>query len=501
MKRFVSIALPVLLSALCIVMFFKLTALQNRVEQLENAGAAVPAMTQQQAEASEYEPEIEENDSFEGDSVDMEALRREYSHPEQVRRYFDEKYPELWMDASFSYGMSTELFLADGASVMQRSEFDAVGRSCIANALTWLLSDDMEIYTLLGFRSLNGEGDPTWGLNCIATDKGYKIIDPVLGLRGDETSRYGAMLPEAEVESLDEYVELILEDEAIRENLDSLWLFEGGEEISRRQGRAGFAAVDEGQGRLLYINEAKLEAEKALCAHIIPENIGNYRLASLLGGVTLSADEARALVDAEPETVRDKVKTAADVLMYMLAAQTADCGGCYCDEWGGYIWHTNLTAKAVMESRLGNCGSCANLANYLLDGDYEETGFINHAYYPGNGGGHVYNYILYQGEYYIVDYSSYIFSDYQDSDILSLPSLSDYNGDRAEELYGDVSLIIAYQSPGQHLPNIFGEDFGDMHYYVPQGAEYSVLYEAGDGYLIAEMPLDPNCHDYTKYWS
>jgi len=52
----------------------------------------------------------------------------------------------------------------------------------------------------------------------------------------------------------------------------------------------------------------------------------------------------------------------------------------------------------------------------------------------------------------------------------------------------------------QHLPNIFGEDFGDNHYYVPQGAEYTVLYESGDGYLIGEMPLDRKYHDWNAFW-
>jgi len=317
-------------------------------------------------------------------------------------------------------------------------------------------------------------------------------------------SRYGALLPEAKVASLEEYVELISTDAAIMAELDSLWLFPGGGQIDFTENAQGIATVTSSHGQLLYENQGKAaaaaEAAALAKAHIKPENIGNYALSSLLGGVTLSPEQAYELVDAGPETVREAVKTAADVLMYMLAAQTGDNGGCYCDWWDGYTWHTNFTAKEVMEKRLGNCGSCANLANYLLAGDYEEVGFINHAYYFGEGGGHVYNYILHEGKYYIVDFSLYIFSNYEDHDILSLPRLEDYNGETANMLYGGVSLVIGYTSPGQHLPNIFGEETGDVHYYVPQGAEYTVLYEAGDGYLIGEMPLDSKYHDYTKYW-
>lgn len=142
-------------------------------------------------------------------------------------------------------------------------------------------------------------------------------------------------------------------------------------------------------------------------AHIKPENIGNYVLSTKLGGTTLTPEEAYALLDMEPEQVKERVKTAADVLMLMLAGQYSDCHGDRNITIDGNIWHYNLNAFQVMQTRTTNCGSAANLANYLLEGDYEEIGFILHAYYIGDGGGHVYNYFKYQGKYYIVDFSSY----------------------------------------------------------------------------------------------
>ena len=50
-------------------------------------------------------------------------------------------------------------------------------------------------------------------------------------------------------------------------------------------------------------------------AHIKPENIGNYVLSTKLGGTTLTPEEAYALLDMEPEQVKERVKTAADVLV------------------------------------------------------------------------------------------------------------------------------------------------------------------------------------------
>lgn len=252
----------------------------------------------------------------------------------------------------------------------------------------------------------------------------------------------------------------------------------------------------------LYKNGAFLDTwEEQVYGHIKPENIGAYQLSQMLGGTTLTVEEAYALPDCTPEEVKERVKTAGDLLMYMLAAQICDCGGDFSEEIDGNEWHYNMSAFEVMESRTGNCGSAANLANYLLEGDYEEIGFILHAYPIGEGGGHVYNYIRYQGHYYIMDFSWYIFANYrpeQDFPVLELNSLEEY-GTRAEELYGSVCLVIAHTSPGKHLPNVF--DDAAKAYALPQGSTYTVLYQedSPNSYRIAEYPLDRSKLDWESF--
>ena len=115
----------------------------------------------------------------------------------------------------------------------------------------------------------------------------------------------------------------------------------------------------------------------------------------------------------------------------------------------------------------------------------------------------VYNYFLYEGKHCILDFIWYIFANCApspDFPVLVLDELEDYRGAVIENLYGEVSLAIAHTSTGRHLPNIFGEQYGEPYYYVPQGSAYTLLYEAGDGYLIAEKPLDKKYHDYTLFW-
>lgn len=507
MKTWMKYTLTVLITAVVTALLMTVLMLvkENRQlrDQMENqTPAPVPVEIPVEHNGEENGP-----DMFGEDGPAPEVLRSEISTLEEVTAFFDERFPELYMSAHLNDGVVDYWWLPGGEEIVQRPTDNVVGRSCIVNAATYLLSDDMEIYTVIGFRHGEGGGMPMLAINCIRTQKGYRFADPVIGMRGDVGSRYGALLPEAEVASLEDYVALLRQDPEIMSTLDDLYLFEGGEQFEFYEDKFGLVTLKSPQVEPLFHNTDKLtaemEAREQAMARIKPENIGSYELSNHLGGTTLTPEEAYALVDADPETVKDAVKTAGDMLMYMLAAKIGDNGGCYCTDWDGYTWHTNFTAREVMERKLSNCGASANLANYLLEGDYDEVGFILHAYYPGNGGGHVYNYFLYEGKYYIVDFSWYIFANYapsQDFPVLVLDRLEDYTGDTIGRLYGGVSLAIAHTSTGQHLPNIFGEQYGEPYYYVPQGSEYTLLYEAGDGYLIAEKPLDKKHHDYTLFW-
>lgn len=473
----------------------QIAVLEYRVEQLEEQ-LANGADAYDESTEEEHVPAAE-------DSVPVDSEqdpRGMFSSIEQVRGYFDERFPELMMSAHLMNNEVDYCWVRSGWEIYQTPATDPVGRTCIVHATTYLLQDDMDIATVIAFRSQNGEGEPMLSINCIKTDKGYTFVDPVLGMQGDEGSRFEALLPEKETASIEEYVQIVLGDSYLAGCIDNIYLIRDAGEIRFMERPDGYAELIS-EGEHIYHRDSALTNEE-YAAHIKPENIGSYQLSNELGGVTITAQEAYALVDAAPEEAQKKIQTAADVLMYMLAAQTADCGGCFCEQSGGYTWHYNLTAKEVMEQKKANCGACANLVNYLLADDYDEVGIIQHAYYPDNGGGHVYNYILYEGSYYIVDLSWYIFANYdpaQDFPVMRLATLEAY-GEKVHELYGGVSMVIALTSPGQHLPNIFGEEFGDVHYYVPEGAEYILLYEAADGYRIGEMPLDKNFHDWTKYW-
>ena len=437
-------------------------------------------------------------------------LRAEISTMEQAIEYFDTRFPELIMGV-YCADDSLDYYWIESGYVQCHNPSDWVmDRAAVVNGITYLLSDDMEIYTVIGFRHRRGavdkHGMPKLAINCIKTEDGYEFIDPVKGMQGDAGSRVGGILPEAKVSSIEEYVDLITSDPEIYEALDFLYLFKGGDRIEYYVDEQGISTLRYPMQKAVYQNLDKdmAQALRESKAHIKPENINHFQLSRILGGTTLTPEEARKLVYAKPEEVKEAVKTAGDMLMFMLAAQLTEGDGCYHTQIGNYMWHWNMDAPTFIKKGRGGCGDCANLANYLLEDDYEEVGFIIHAFYAGGGGGHVYNYFLYEGKYYIVDFSWYLFANYvpsNDFPVQVLNSLEEYDGTRANRLYKNVCLVFAHTSDGMHLPNIFGNEHGDpTSYYVPEGAEYTVLYQAEDGYQMKEMPFNKSYYDWTTFW-
>jgi len=119
MKKFIMPAVSLLLLILCLVMFFNIRALQRRVDALE---------MQQAQPVQAVMPEPDPDELVLPTEEELEGMQAEISTIEAVREYFDQRYPELWMSAHLSDGQSDNFWLASGSDVMQRFEFDAVGR-------------------------------------------------------------------------------------------------------------------------------------------------------------------------------------------------------------------------------------------------------------------------------------------------------------------------------------------------------------------------------------
>jgi len=132
------------------------------------------------------------------------------------------------------------------------------------------------------------------------------------------------------------------------------------------------------------------------------------------GELTLSWDEARALVGQDLDTVKRYVKTLDDCLYYICASGYSDSGGDlrYSDSSsidGEISWHFNRSPQVVFEQNKGDCGGTAGLIAYLLEGDYDEVGIACYRSYVDQGG-HVVNYLKDGDLYYVFDPVSFAHS-------------------------------------------------------------------------------------------
>jgi hypothetical protein len=378
------------------------------------------------------------------------------------------------------------------------------GRDDVATAMAYLLSDNYEIGSLYGL--CDSVGNSMKAANYILLDGVYYVFNPVHGMDGDIDSRGGEQFTDRIVTSLDDYINEIGKP-ALFFELDSVYAIQSGQEV-RFNIDNQWATVVSPVVEPLFVRDMTgpgidlVEIIEINYDHIIAENIHQYRLPTLLGGLTLTVEEAKTLVGKTAVELKSSINTAGDLFLYMLAARVLLRNGCECLYVDGDTWHYNVDAHTVISSNLGNCGSMANLANFLLEGDYDEIGFILHSYPPGGGGGHVYNYIKYEGKYYIVDFSIFLFSNYSVADefnVIALDKLEDY-GTRWGECFGGLAAIIAHTSPGTHIPNIFGEDSGEAGIvYYPTGTDFTILYETpGTGIEIRTKPCPAVVPDWTK---
>ena len=435
---------------------------------------------------------------------------------------------------------------------------DMITRVSVPTIMSYFLSDDMEIYTCVAFwhdREPYDGMNELLTINCIKTAYGYEFRNATTGgeflnvVTLEMEPAPELALPEAKVKTLEEYFEILESDPDLAELVDAFYILPHGcfyeinwdsdgivtAVMSSRNFIPQTPAIPlpwlsrEITADILPLWGNNVEGKEDTLQHPLTVNSGwlphenlynieQFDLYNYLGGTTLTPEEAIALTREEPEVVKEKVKTAADVLLYMMAARIFEGYGCYCADLEGSMWHWNMSAEQIMNYREGNCGSCANLANYLLAGDYEEVGFIDHAYRPGGDGGHIYNYILHEGKYYVVDFSWYMFGNYSLDLTYPIPVLdsleewpalikkSPYNG-----YYTKVNTIISYTSPGRQLPCVFGDakyfdqnemervrvfPAGAAELYYPEGAEFTVLYQDKTGYKIAEKPFNRAYYDW-----
>lgn len=214
-----------------------------------------------------------------------------------------------------------------------------------------------------------------------------------------------------------------------------------------------------------------------------PEVVRFFNLPPGLGMPKLRKEEVQLLVDERnPEKIRESISTVYDLLQYLTLAKFGSYSGDTKVNRGAYTWHFNRPGDNALLFNKGNCGASANVLKYVLEGDYEEVGFIN---YWADIGGHVFNYIKTNQKYYIIDLVQYGFEDdiklqrrAKQYSIVELASLNDYPGKCIEFYRKDINLIAAFKGDEfGHYPMAFRSNNRKICYF-PEEAVITPLLEA-----------------------
>ena len=213
------------------------------------------------------------------------------------------------------------------------------------------------------------------------------------------------------------------------------------------------------------------------------------------GAPEYTLEQLQEMVDAglPLEEVAEKISTIVDLARYLqVKGYAQDQRGDLKFQYNGQQWHCNRSAQVVFADNSGNCGGGSNLANFILQGDYEKQGYIH---YAGNRGGHVINYFYKDGLYYVLDLTTLFVCE----PVHAVEDLSEFAefyivANHAEEgVYADtyVRLLYAYDRDGSSHAAVAGIPLTTVADEI-QG-EFQLLYQDGEAYaplLIQGPPME-----------
>ncbi|MBR5121233.1 MAG: hypothetical protein IKU89_01650 [Oscillospiraceae bacterium] len=182
--------------------------------------------------------------------------------------------------------------------------------------------------------------------------------------------------------------------------------------------------------------------------------------ANKLGESRYTNQEIFDMLTLSPEEKQAEISTLYEALqLYKIGGFTASDDNRRVYE-GGVNWEHHKPGYYAVLTNTGCCATDSNWLRYILSDDYEEVGYI--ATSQRDGSGHIYNYILDNGYYYIIDLTHYRASD---------PMTSTENGDlnsyySTDYILGNIHKVKNIQDYVNYVQREFGDPPGMMFMYT-----------------------------------
>ena len=250
-------------------------------------------------------------------------------------------------------------------------------------------------------------------------------------------------------------------------------------------------SADNGQDLKTLRHEASFEIEVSDGVYWVP--------AASLGASRYTNAEIFAMLTASPEEKQAAISTLYEALqLYQIGNFTPSDDNIRIFE-NGINWEHHKPGYHAVRTNTGCCATDTNWLRYILDGDYEEVGFL--ATSQPDGSGHVYNYILQDGWYYFADLTHYHASG---SPIDSAVENGDLAAYRATDfVLGNIHKAQSFESYVNYVQTTFHEPPALMFRYTAEnvlavdslhGDTVQIVYEEANGQQIEVIYDDPNDH-------
>lgn len=258
--------------------------------------------------------------------------------------------------------------------------------------------------------------------------------------------------------------------------------------LSREPEEGGSAGISE-QGRDL----ETLRYDASFCTEVAQ---GVYWVpARALGGSDYTNAEIRAMLTDTPEEKQEKIDTLYEALQLYQIGEFAEGDDNIRIREGSINWEHHKPGYHAVRTNRGCCATDANWLRYLLDGDYDEVGYL--ATSQRDGSGHIINYIRQDGWYYFIDLTHYR-TDNLDTAV--------ENGDlagyyRTDFISGNIHKVRDTADYVAYVQSSFNEPPGLMFLYtaenclaldgVRSGSKVTITYEKADGVTLQAIFDDP----------
>jgi len=211
---------------------------------------------------------------------------------------------------------------------------------------------------------------------------------------------------------------------------------------------------DSGKDLLTLRHDAGFDAEVFPGVHWVP--------ARVLGESRYTNAEVFAMLQAEPQEKREAVSTLYEALqLYQIGNFYASDDNIRIEE-NGVNWEHHKPGYDAVRTNTGCCATDSNWLRYILDGDYDEVGYI--ATSQRDGSGHIYNYILHGGMYYFIDLTHYR-TDWVATAVES-GSMDDYNS--SDRVLGNIHCARSVDDFVRYVQEAFGDPPGMMFKYTAE---------------------------------